>query len=376
MASIQSKSGKTGKKTFYVVVSVHGKHKWLKAGTKQNAVALKKQVDSLENSQLLEKLGFNAKDMRVDDFFEKYSEHIKLHTSTNTAKRYISIINTFLTFIKMFNPNIRYLSQIKTETMESYQQKRLKSLELKTATDGDKNGTHKKKILPKPQTVNYELSVLRSAFIWAKDREYISVVPTKRVKKLKPKGKREPIILTPQACKLFLKTIRDMAKENSRYKSYLKVFQFLLNTGLRSGELCNLTWDDVDLKHGTIKIQAKAGWTPKTYEREFYLNVVALSVLNRIKERNGYIFKSIEGNQFTTDMLRNALLRISENAGLKHFTRVHDLRHTFSSLMQIKGVDRATVGEILGHEDEKTTRIYSHTYKEHLKKSMNLVGIK
>ncbi len=54
MASIQSKSGKTGKKTFYVVVSVHGKHKWLKAGTKQNAVALKKQVDSLENSQLLE----------------------------------------------------------------------------------------------------------------------------------------------------------------------------------------------------------------------------------------------------------------------------------------------------------------------------------
>ncbi len=83
--------------------------------------------------------------MRVDDFFEKYSEHIKLHTSTNTAKRYISIINTFLTFVKMFNPNIRYLSQIKTETMESYQQKRLKSLELKTVSEGDKNGTHKKR---------------------------------------------------------------------------------------------------------------------------------------------------------------------------------------------------------------------------------------
>jgi len=148
MASIQFKKSNTGNKTYYVVVSYQGRHKWIKAGTKKEAINLKKTIESLENSQRLEKLGLASKDKRIDDFFQEYADYIKIRTSKNTVKRYLGIFNTFLVFLKMFHDNIRYLSKIKPEIIESYQQKRLQSVELKVEADGKKTGNHKRKLLP------------------------------------------------------------------------------------------------------------------------------------------------------------------------------------------------------------------------------------
>ena len=43
--------------------------------------------------------------------------------------------------------------------------------------------------------------------------------------------------------------------------------------------------------------------------------------------------------------------------------------------MQMNGVDRGTVAAILGHRDLSTTLIYTHQTAEHLKKSIEKVGI-
>ena len=252
MASIQAKKGKNGKKTYYVVVSVQGKHRWIRAGTQQQAKILKREIESLQESQKIEKLGLTRTEKRTDDFFTEYVEYVTVRTSPGTVKRYRAAINAFLAFLNIFHPRMHRLSQVKQEHIEEYQLRRLDSIELKSAADGDKNGNHKTKKLPKPQTVNFEVGVLRSAFLWALDREWISTVPTKKVKKLRPVPKKKARLLTPQECK------------------------FLLNTGLRSGELCNLTWNDVDLSTGLIQIQAKPGWTPKSYARDFFLNEKAI----------------------------------------------------------------------------------------------------
>ena len=375
MASVHSKKSKTGKNTYYVVISYQGKHKWIKAGTKKEALNLKKTIESLENSQRMEKLGLVSKDKRIDEFLQEYADYIKIRTSKNTIKRYLGVLNTFLVFLKVFHGNIRYMSQINTEIIESYQQKRLKSVELKDAADGEKHGNHKKKRLPLPQTVNYEVCILRSAFIWAYDREYIQTVPTKKVKPLKPKPKRKIRIIDEKECKLLLKTARELAKKNNRFKIYVKVFKFLLNTGLRSGELCFLTWDDVNLESGLIKIQPKDNWTPKTYEREFYLNELSLKLIKSIPRSENYIFTTDSGKQLDTDTVRRALIKIAKTAGFGDLTRVQDLRHTFNSLMQMNGVDPGTMGKILGHQDFDTTMIYTHQTQEHLKKCIEKVGI-
>ncbi|MCK5125567.1 MAG: tyrosine-type recombinase/integrase [candidate division Zixibacteria bacterium] len=375
MPSIQFKKSKTGKKTYYVVVSFQGKHKWIKAGTQKEAKELKRKVESMENSQRLEKLGLVSKNKRIDEFLQEYSEHVKLRTSSGTIKRYLGILNTFIVFLKMFHTHIRYLSQIKPEHIESYQKQRLESIELKAAADGDKAGNHRNKRLPLPQTVNYEVNVLRSAFMWAYDRELIARVPTKKVKPLREKPKRQARILTPKECDLFLKTCRKKGLKDTRFKVFYQIFKFLLNTGLRSGELCNLTWEDVNLETGLIKIQPKEGWTPKSYSREFFFNEICLDLLKSIDCSQGFIFVNQLGNQFDTDDIRRALIKVAKEAGFNDLTRVHDFRHTFNSLMQMNGVDPATMGRILGHRDIETTMIYTHQTQEHLKKSIEKVWI-
>jgi len=375
MASIQSKTSKTGVKTFYVVFSFFDKRKWIKAGTLRDARLLKKKIESLEKSKRLENLGLSSNEIKIKKFFEDFSDYSRLHNSASTAKRYIRVFETFQIFLKMFHPGIKYLSQINTQIMESYQKRRLKSIKLKEASDGDKKGIHKEKRLPLPQTVNFEISVLRSALIWAKDRDFISSVPTARLKKLRPQVNKRAQILSENECEFFLTSAKRLSIFHEELRIYYLAIKFILNTGLRSGELCNLTWNDVDLEEGLIKIQAKSGWTPKSYEREFYLNKAGLEVLDGFKDKTGYIFKDQKGNQLRSTGLRRALIKFARGAGFENFTRVHDLRHTFNSLMQMKGVDPATMGKILGHKDIETTMIYTHQTKEHLKKSIEKIGI-
>ena len=150
-----------------------------------------------------------------------------------------------------------------------------------------------------------------------------------------------------------------MGRQDKQLVIYYKAFKFLLNTGLRSGELCNLTWDDVDLESGLLKIREKEGWSPKTYAREFYLNQESIELLKSFEGRENYVFKSFTGEQLDSDGLRRVLIRVTKAAEIQDFTRVHDLRHTFNSLMQMNGVDPATMARILGHKDIETTMIYT-----------------
>jgi hypothetical protein len=114
MASIQVIEGRSGK-IYYVVVSYAGKHKWIKAGTLTDAKVLKKKIESLANSERFEKLGLSHVDKRIDVLFQEYIDNAKLRTSSNTAKRYRGVLNTFLTFLRIFRPGLKYISQIKPE---------------------------------------------------------------------------------------------------------------------------------------------------------------------------------------------------------------------------------------------------------------------
>lgn len=374
MASVQYKVSKTGKKTYYVVLAVRGRRKWVKAGTQKEAQKLKRQIESLEESKRIEKLGITERKIRVDDFFQDYADHVRLHTSDSTVQRYLGILNCFIVFLRMFHPGIKYLSQIKQEHIESYQKQRLRSIELKIAADGEKPGNHIRKKLPSPQTVNYEITVLRTAFTWAHDRELISKIPTKKVRPLKPENAKHGRLLSREECDLFLRTAERLAKSNSTMSVYYRTFKFLLNTGLRSGELCNLTWGDIDLKTGLISIQTKENWSPKSYAREFFLNQTCLDLLRTLDPSTKYVFQT-PGGQLDKNRLRSALIKIARAAAIDNLTRVHDLRHTFNSLMQMNGVDPATMGRILGHKDLETTMIYTHQTAEHLKKSINTLNI-
>lgn len=129
-----------------------------------------------------------------------------------------------------------------------------------------------------------------------------------------------------------------------------------LNTGLRRGEITQLTWADVNLPGKIVTV--RAGYAKSGKARHLPLNSEAVDVLKRWKkqEPDGRLFKLI----CTT----KAWGRLMEAAKLENF-RFHDLRHTFASKLVMAGVDLNTVRELLGHGDIAMTMRYAHLAPEH-----------
>lgn len=150
-------------------------------------------------------------------------------------------------------------------------------------------------------------------------------------------------------------------------------------TGMRVGELIGLTWDDVDLKQGTVRVfkQAKENnkvWRnappKKNSHRVLPLHSTAIAALKLWRDSGwcdhvgrdpvltgtspDIVFCSPTATHTTSklpDWLRTDLA-ISGLPPLfdgKHNFTFHALRRTFMSLLEAEGVDRQHIGNLAGH---------------------------
>jgi len=72
------------------------------------------------------------------------------------------------------------------------------------------------------------------------------------------------------------------------------------------------------------------------------------------------VFASVEGKPLNPPSLSREFNRIVKRAGLEN-VRFHDLRHTFASLMLLRGAKPKVISEALGHASVAFTMdVYSH----------------
>src|SRR5207245_610618 len=69
--------------------------------------------------------------------------------------------------------------------------------------------------------------------------------------------------------------------------------------------------------------------------------------------------------------VRAEFMAITEKIGCPEFTRVHDLRHLFSSRAQAAGINPILVQDMLGHTTLEMTRRYTHLGLENRREALN-----
>lgn len=168
---------------------------------------------------------------------------------------------------------------------------------------------------------------------------------------------------------------------------YFPAFSFILNTGLREGELLGLKWKHLkETERGTIATifenvtyvnkKDKEGNTlhrilhtgklkGKCKEREVPLNDKALKSLKQMKQSNEfyginseYIFPRTNGNCSTAGRLIRSLNQLARLADVPYIG-VHSLRHSFASVLVKKEKSIKVVADIIGHAD---THFTENTY--------------
>lgn len=180
--------------------------------------------------------------------------------------------------------------------------------------------------------------------------------------------------LTVQEQKDFL----EAAKKSAYYNEYA----FVLQTGLRVGELIALKWLDVDFKKNCIHVkrsasyQGKSGFAfsePKTVSgiRDIPLTAEALRILHDQKEKasankvvdikySDFVFISRNGKLTSARSYDAGINFVCKNAGIRHIS-MHILRHTFATRCIEANMRAKTLQAILGHSKiEMTMNLYVH----------------
>ena len=112
-----------------------------------------------------------------------------------------------------------------------------------------------------PATINFEGNVFRTFFYYLVRERGISMenpcAHFKPLRSQKERLKRRPSTYSQEDLDKIFKACDQ--EERS-------MFAALLLSGLRKQELTTLTWSDLDLNKGTIRIRAKEDFAPKDYE--------------------------------------------------------------------------------------------------------------
>lgn len=211
---------------------------------------------------------------------------------------------------------------------------------------------------------------------------------TKAVKYNIGKEPKEVRALTVDEQRKFLGT----AKDCSNYNQYA----FVLQTGLRTGEMIGLKWSDIDFEKKVVHIQRSMEYRysvgewrigePKSKSgyRDVPLTEEAIRILKAQKEKlktlkvinmefSEFVFLNRNGEPTKNSAYDTALLKLCDKAGIERFS-MHVLRHTYATRAIEGNIRPKTLQVILGHSNVGITmNLYVHVTKDEKSKEVERI---
>lgn len=144
--------------------------------------------------------------------------------------------------------------------------------------------------------------------------------------------------------------------------------RLLVLTGARRGEVLNLEWEDLDLDVGIWNRPAAKSKDRK--RKRITLSNEALVLLKVMAEtpEGPYLFPTKHGTPMQD--FNHSWKWLKERTCLNDL-RIHDLRHSFASVLISEGETLETIGKLLGHSQHQTTLRYAHLMDDPMRRASN-----
>ena len=216
----------------------------------------------------------------------------------------------------------------------------------------------------KPASNNKITNILKHMFNKAVEWEMVGSEALKRIRKVKPlrdEGKRLRY-LSIEECNALINACDNHLKP---------IVVTALNTGMRKGEILNLKWDQVDLKHGFILLDKTKNGDRREIPINKTLEALFLdkNLIRRIDIPHVF-YDSITGKPYKN--VKRSFYTACKRVGIRDF-HFHDLRHTFASHLVMSAVDITTVSRLLGHKSLSMTLRYSHLAPSHMVRAVDVL---
>ena len=296
----------------------------------------------------------------MKEFFKRWLETKTRETKPATIEFYKKESQKFLTFLG--DRSDGDIAEITREHILGYREEQAKTLSAKT--------------------VNHGVKCLRMIFRAAREDATISDNPAEFVRVIKAVGEkksRRPFSI-PE-----LRAVLSAADDE-----WTSMILFGLYSGQRLGDIAKLTWANLDLQVGELRlVTGKTGKTiiqPLAGPLKKHIETLAVS-----DDPNAPIhpraFETVI-RQKKSGGLSNGFAALLAQAGLREKQphrkthgdgrgvgsstgglSFHCLRHTAVSLLKDAGIPAATVMELVGHDSAQMSEHYTHTGSESLKQA-------
>ena len=202
-------------------------------------------------------------------------------------------------------------------------------------------------------TINRDMNLLSHVFTIARrEWKWIHSSPTADVRRPKDPPHRDRLISDDESARLQLALGYDGETVDSKSAAVAVAFLFAIETAMRAGEICELTWDRVE---GTAARLLK---TKNGTKRDVPLSARAIALLQQLPRDNATCFG-------ITSASLDALFRKAKTRAAVEDLKFHDTRHEAITRLA-KKLNVLELARMVGHKDLNELQTYYNATAEEL----------
>lgn len=225
-------------------------------------------------------------------------------------------------------------------------------------------------------TIQRKLSALRAFYAFLHRTDRIAVNPARLVRAPRKERPLPGYLSEDRAAELF-ERLGDRATSDGGFLALRRwaLLELLYSCGLRLAEARGLDLGRLDLESGEVRVLGKGEKERVVPLGRRAARALAAYLPARRDALGGppdpagrAVFVSTRGRRLSRRQIQRDVTDALRSASDGERLTTHSLRHTFATHLLDRGADLVSVKEMLGHASLSTTRIYTHTSVERLKR--------